>query len=215
MASRMLHYVIALEVAKEYKIENRNDFIVGALLPDASSHSDGSYNHAHFGFWQTEQTKGIDWLEFIQKYGVKNELNLGYLCHLITDAVWFKRITDKYIRIYPPEEKKQRIKRGYQDFWKWNSILIEEYELEKPELYIPEFLPDEIKVEKIEEVYSWFEKDFDEAGEYKADDLEIYSYEPVKAFIDESKRLCLYEFKALKNGTEITNPREYFVPTVR
>lgn len=215
MASRMLHYVIAIEVAKEYKIENMNDFIVGALLPDASTHSDGSYNWAHFGFWKTEPTKGIDWLEFIKKYDMKNELNLGYLCHLITDAVWFKEITDKYIRIYSLEEKKQRIKRGYQDFWKLNAILIEEYELEKPELYIPELLVDEIKLESIEEVYSWFEKDFDEVGEYKASDLEIYSYELVKAFIDECKRLCLHEFSALKNGTELTNPREYFVPTVR
>ncbi|MBR2402168.1 MAG: hypothetical protein IKB01_05245 [Lachnospiraceae bacterium] len=215
MASRMLHYVIAVEVAKEYEIENMNDFIVGALLPDASMHSDGSYNWAHFGFRKTEPTKGIDWLEFIKKYDMKNELNLGYLCHLIADAVWFKEITDKYIRIYPLEEKKQRIKRGYRDFWKLNAILIEEYELEKPKLYIPEFPVDEINVEKIEEVYSWFEKDFDEAGEYKADDLEIYPYESVKVFIGECKRLCLHEFSALKNGTELTNPREYFVPTVR
>ena len=64
-------------------------------------------------------------------------------------------------------------------------------------------------------MYSWFEKDFDEVGEYKASDLEIYSYELVKAFIDECKRLCLHEFSALKNGTALTNPREYFVPTVR
>ena len=215
MASRMLHYVVALEVAKEFKIENINDFMVGVLLPDASSHDDGSYNRAHFGFWQTEPTKGIDWLEFIRKYDTENELNLGYLCHLITDAVWFKQITDKYIRIFPVEEKKERIKRGYQDFWKLNAILIKEYGLEKPELHIPVFSVNEINAERIEEVYSWFEKDFDEVGQYNIGDLEIYPYESVKTFIDESKRLCLREFVAAKSGTNFTNPREYFVVTGR
>ncbi len=215
MPSRMLHYVIALEVAKEYKVENMNDFIVGALLPDASSHSDGSYNRAHFGFRKTEPMKGVDWQEFIRKYDMDDELNLGYLCHLIADAIWFKEITDKYIRQYSVEEKTQRIKRGYQDFWKLNAILIKEYGLEKPEIIMPVIAIEEIQPTLVAEIYSWFENDFDEMELYEPNDLEIYPYESVKAFIEESKKICLHEFAALKGEVEFLNPRDFFVPTVR
>lgn len=48
MASRMLHYVVALELLQKLKIKDKNRFLVGALLPDASSHQDGSYDIAHF-----------------------------------------------------------------------------------------------------------------------------------------------------------------------
>lgn len=217
MASRMLHYVIALEVAKEFNIESLNDFVVGALLPDASSHSDGSYNRAHFGFWKVEPAKGIDWLEFLRKYdcNANSVIYLGYLCHLIADAVWFKQITDKYIRIYPHEEKKQIIKQGYQDFWKLNAILIREYGLEKPELHIPTISIDEIDADLIEDVCTYFKKDFNEAGQYEAGDLEVYPYEAIKAFIDESKELCVHEFMAIKGEAEFADPRSYFVATTR
>ena len=44
MASRMLHFVMASELLQELGIKDRNRFLVGALLPDASSHPDGSYD---------------------------------------------------------------------------------------------------------------------------------------------------------------------------
>lgn len=49
MASRMLHYVIATEIAGRLSIDDMDRFIIGSLLPDASLHEDGSYAIAHFG----------------------------------------------------------------------------------------------------------------------------------------------------------------------
>ena len=97
MASRMLHYTIALELMKHMNIKDKNRFGVGVLLPDASSHKDGSYNSAHFyDEWQMDVLyKGVNWKRFVAKYSDRlwtDDLYLGYLSHLIMDAIWFHDI---------------------------------------------------------------------------------------------------------------------------
>ena len=64
-------------------------------------------------------------------------------------------------------------------------------------------------------MYSYFEKDFDEAEEYTLEDLDIYPYEAIKEFIDESIELCIHEIEAVKGKKDFTNPRDYFVATTR
>lgn len=48
MASRLLHYLIASELAERQEIKDKNRFCIGALLPDLSGHEDGSYNTGAF-----------------------------------------------------------------------------------------------------------------------------------------------------------------------
>ena len=116
MASRMLHYVIANEVPNKIAI---------------SSHSDSSYFKAQFQDWSEDRNmKGINWSIFEKKYEKEllcDSLYLGYLCHLITDAIWFKRMIDKYVRIHPKKDRIQYIKQGYDDFRNMNFILVKEY----------------------------------------------------------------------------------------
>ena len=60
MASRLLHYLIASELAERQEIKDKNRFCIGALLPDLSGHEDGSYNTAHFGWsWRKKIKKGL------------------------------------------------------------------------------------------------------------------------------------------------------------
>ena len=69
MASRLLHYLIASELAERQEIKDKNRFCIGALLPDLSGHEDGSYNTAHF--WvelEKENKKGINWLLVKERY---------------------------------------------------------------------------------------------------------------------------------------------------
>lgn len=72
MASRMLHYVIAVRVANAVLIEDIDRFYIGSLIPDLSSHNDGSYSIAHFlndNFKDNKiSEKRFDWTMFKEKY---------------------------------------------------------------------------------------------------------------------------------------------------
>ncbi len=222
MASRMLHYVIALEIAKSIEIKEIDRFVAGALLPDAALKTDGSYMRSHFVNIDKEMgQKTFDWTLFVDVYYddiVSDELYLGYMCHLIMDAVWFKRIADQYVRVYPREIRDNYYKKGYSDFVKINALLIKEYSLLKPDLvrwYRNEPLPiikvNSIKEELIEKVFIEFGEHFNVEKQYEPCELELYPYEALCSFIKESEEVCIHECEALKNGSDLLGAGEYFV----
>ena len=214
MASRMLHYLIAREVANNIEITEMNRFIIGALLPDASSHSDDSYDQAHFEDRLKDRSeKGINWGLFEKKYEhqiFNDSLYLGYLCHLITDAIWFKRMIDKYVRIYPKKDRIQYIKQGYDDFRKMNAILIEEYNLKCPTLNTQDISIEEVNNVLIEPILTQFIEDFHIIGSYHIEELMLYPYEDVKEFIAESIEVCINEISALYGNREVLDPSVYY-----
>lgn len=222
MASRMLHYVIALEIAKRISIIDIDRFVAGALLPDAALKQDGSYMRSHFMNIDKEKgQKTFDWTLFINEYRdeiVNDELYLGYMSHLIMDAVWFKRIADRYVRIHPREIRDNYYKKGYSDFIKINALLIKEYNLSKPDLvswYKGEILPlikiDSIKEDMIEQVFAEFGEHFKVKRQYEPWELELYPYEALCSFIKESVEVCIHECEAVKNGGILLGASEYFV----
>lgn len=220
MASRMLHYVIAIEIAGIIKISNVNRFIIGSLIPDASNHNDGSYDVAHFA--HTKMTdgniiKGINWALFENKYKTEillDPLFLGYMCHLITDAIWFNRIADKYIRIYPKKDRMDYIKKGYQDFEILNTLLKDKYALSCPSIKLPDINISEINASQVEQLFSDFATDFKVSNNQNKNNLKIYPYEDVMKFIDESIYMCTKEIISLRNKTETINPSIYYAKSL-
>ena len=215
MASRMLHYTIALEMMKSMDTKDKNRFLVGALLPDASSHQDGSYNEAHF--YDELQLdilyKGVNWKRFAEKYADRlwtDDLYLGYLCHLIMDAIWFHDIADKYVRIYPYPARKDMYQKGYGDFDKLNVILRKEFNLSNPGLKIEDITIEEVRQELLTGVYDGFERDFAQEGNWCGEDLELYPYEALVEYMEKCKRICVGELEALKRGSSFAEPKEYF-----
>ena len=215
MASRMLHYCIALEVMKEIEIKDKNRFWVGVLLPDASSHQDDSYNVSHF-YDELEQEvlyKGVNWKRFAQKYREKlwtDDLYLGYLCHLIMDAIWFHDVADKYVRIYPYPARADMYQKGYEDFNKLNIILPKEYALINPKLKVEGIDIEEVKQDLIPRVYEGFAADFAMEGDWRPADLEVYPYETLQAYMKKSKTVCIGEIEAMRENREFVNPQNYF-----
>jgi len=49
MASRILHYIIAVKILEEHKL-SRNDFILGSLLPDAYDGTLYRNSYSHFRY---------------------------------------------------------------------------------------------------------------------------------------------------------------------
>lgn len=216
MASRMLHYIISIEIAKRIKIDELDRFVIGALIPDASSHNDGSYDVAHyFDVRKIDEniSKGINWTRFEKKYEKQideDSLYIGYLCHLITDAVWFKRITDKHIRKYPKTDRGIYIQKGYKDFQILNSLLTEKYSICYPPLKISQIDIDEIDGSLVESVFSEFKNDFSQECVFDKNDLLVYPYDDVIAFVEECVECCVLEISALKNGNEKVEPYSYY-----
>ena len=215
MASRLLHYLIASELAERQKIKDKNRFCIGALLPDLSGYEDGSYNTAHF--WvelEKENKKGINWLLFRDRYAEqmeKDSLYLGYYCHLIMDSIWFSSIADKYIRNYPPEIKKDRYKAGYRDYQRLNYLLGKKYNLRYNIRNISIEEINEVKGELLENFLSALKDDIQCASEAKVEALEIYKLELMEEYINQSVAMCESEMAAFFRGEERERPEDYYV----
>ena len=216
MASRMLHYILAVEIANKVSISDMNRFVIGSLIPDASSHDDGSYDIAHFGDMVKDNgniKKGINWNLFECKYKKELEedtLYMGYLCHLIADAIWFNRIADRYIRIYPKKDRIYYIKKGYEDFQKLNTLLREKYFVSCPSMQISNIDIEEIRTNLVENLIQELNKDFEAHMPCDKRELEVYPYEAIIEFIDESVSMCVKEINALRNNENGVNPYAYY-----
>lgn len=86
MGSRVMHSIIANEIASRLKMEDRAAFLLGGVAPDVISPKDLS----HFYKGNTDDyTRRIDYKSFLDKYRSKSHSPyiLGYYTHLIADHV--------------------------------------------------------------------------------------------------------------------------------
>ncbi len=214
MASSMLHYLIALKITDSIEIDNIDNFMIGALLPDASSHQDGSYSIAHFVDFKLDQgIKGFNWNNFKQKYEqylISDSIYLGYFCHLIMDAVWFKNMADKYIRIHPKKERNIYYQKGYEDFHKLNSILVNKYNLSCPSFEIPKINIDEINFDYIDIIFENLAHNFCDIHPYDVSELSIYPFEEIEKYITDTINVCLAEISSLNSKQGLVDPVMYY-----
>jgi len=215
VASGMIHYVISKRVAKLVGIEDVERFLLGAVVaPDASSHSDGSYDKAHFQGWLQDRTmKGIDFNRFADKYGDRFEADdfyLGYWCHLMEDAIWVHDVVDKYVRIYTGEVKKTYYQKGYKDYERLNYLLLQEYGLQSFAFINREVSVEEVRQELLTSVIESM-KGYFEAEPCKKEELELYTWEVITAYIDNCVQFCTEEIKKWRRGKENSQAEQYFV----
>ena len=215
MASGMIHYVISKKVAELAKIEDVERFLLGAVVaPDASSHGDGSYDAAHFGGRsQDKSRKGIDFNWFADKYGKRFEEDafyLGYWCHLMEDAIWFHDVVDQYVRIYTGEVKKAYYQKGYKDYARLNYLLLQEYGLQSFAFINREVPVEEVRQDLLISVIESM-KGYFEAEPCKKEELELYTWEVITAYIDNCVQFCTEEIKKWRRGKENSRAEQYFV----
>ncbi len=215
MASRLIHYLIAEEIAKTDKKINRERFVYGALLPDLSLHEDGSYDKAHFGeILMEESKKGINWLNFRNKYRDEMETDsmyLGYYSHLIMDALWFAQIADKYIRVYPNPERKIYYKKSYEDYITLNKLLTKEYDVHYSLPVIENTNIEEINISFGECFFDELRKDMLPSTGVCKEDLKLYPYEVITDFLNQATKLCIEEISAYRRGIDFIDPHELYV----
>ena len=147
MGSAVMHLCIGKKVSQKLNNSDRKEFLIGNLAPDLSKLTNLSRYVSHFlkkvNINGTErEVPDLD--KFIKKY--KNRLNepfiQGYLCHLISDDIWFRNYIPNYV-VAITEDKKQILLRDiddyipyddfkktmYRDYSKLNKYLFEMYKI--------------------------------------------------------------------------------------
>ena len=147
MGSAVMHLCVGKKVAQKLNSVDRKAFLIGNLAPDLSKITNQSKYISHFlkKIEINDSEREVPDLDkFVKKY--KNRLNepfiQGYLCHLISDDIWFREYIPNHV-ISITEDKKQILLRDiddyrpyddfrsimYSDYSKTNKYLFEMYKI--------------------------------------------------------------------------------------
>ena len=120
MGSALMHLCIGKKIANKLNNSDRKEFFIGNLAPDLSKITNQSRYISHF--LKKEVINGVerevpDIEKFLNKY--KARLNepfvQGYLCHLLSDDVWFKEYIPNHV-ISITEDKRYILLRDIDDY---------------------------------------------------------------------------------------------------
>ena len=120
MGSLVMHLCIGKKVAQKLNNSDRKEFLIGNLAPDLSKITNQSRYISHFEkkiIINGAEREVPDLDAFLKKY--KNRLNepfiQGYLCHLISDDIWFRDYIPNHV-VEITEDKKQVLLRDIDDY---------------------------------------------------------------------------------------------------
>lgn len=120
MGSAVMHLCIGKKVAQKLNNSDRKEFLIGNLAPDLSKITNQSRYISHF--LKKVEINGVerevpDLPRFISEY--KDRLDepfvQGYLCHLISDDIWFRDYIPNHV-VAITEDKKQILLRDIDDY---------------------------------------------------------------------------------------------------
>ena len=216
MPSRMIHYLVVEEVAKQVEIENMNRFKLGSICPDMSVREDGSKQRTHFMEIHGD-VKGCNWITFLSKYENKmkrDDLYLGIMCHIITDAIWFHDIMETQIRSKVEMKEAHRImyQKGYADFHRLNYILKNEFGLVHQLEDDRNIQLDGLCMDLYDDVVQGLYQDFFEDPVAEKGELEIYTYDISLECIRLCIKECVNVISAFRKGEALIPPEKYYVP---
>lgn len=215
MASRVIHYIVGLRITEMVKLKTPERFLFGNMLPDCVDSPGGRKKgdpKAESHFWDINEElhiKGQNWNRFWDKYEKfrEDELYLGYVCHLVTDAVWARDIA--------PIKKKHLQKKHewlYRDYHRLNELLREKFHPVLPEM---NWIENEIE-EVNQSIWEWYQQallnELEENTGAKKEELEYITYDRILTFIDTAASVASDEIRAKKEKRNGLNPVSFYVP---
>lgn len=217
MASRVIHYIVGLQIAERVELKTPERFFFGNILPDCVDSPGGRKKggpKAKSHFWdirEKEHIKGQNWHWFWDKYARhrEDELYLGYMCHLVTDAVWVRDV------IVPIKDNKQlqewTLEALYRDYHRLNELLREEFHPALPEM---NWIENEIE-EVDPSVWDWYWQalldELEENTGAKKEDLERLAYDQLLTFIDKAAAVASEEICAKRENRIGLDPVSLYV----
>jgi hypothetical protein len=194
MGSRLMHLIIGeLVTSSVLGINNKKDFLIGSIAPDAAFSLDRKNRTHYFEGDLDNGTRQINYQKYIDKYltEMKDDYSLGYLTHLISDYVWMEHIYHRHGFKQKQDEDPTFLQKWHSDFRKMNTKLLCHYNMG----YLKDWLEIDTSLREIEEITSddlqkfikEMHGDFEINEQNKYCDLEVYDFDEIIKYIDLSK----------------------------
>lgn len=189
VGSRFMHLLISDFVCKDLSIKQRGEMLLGAIAPDAIHDKNGT----HFVGDRFKYGNGRRWEygRFIMKYKehITEPFMLGYLSHLVADEVWAMK---SFFSGFEERLKNDPslYERYHKDFRLCNAKLNEKYASEglyealDSAVYVP--IVDELDENSVLELKKYALDDFHYPVEHVAQELSVFSFEEIAAYIERS-----------------------------
>ena len=207
MAQRIVHYLIAVRLAEEIPVSDRQRFLAGSLLPDAHT-SPEDRRKTHYRAYCGD-SRIYDFNRFRQEYAgeiFRDDLYLGYYLHLIEDAVYrFFLWRGNYDRPRNAEQSAQI----HRDYHILNACFVRKWKLEneltrmpsltdEPITRIAAFDPDRI----LEEL----RQDF---ADHTTGTFRYVSEAMMEEYISEALALCRKELNEIRQGRFALDAKDF------
>lgn len=176
MGSVVMHLCIGKKIAKKLNNSDRKEFLIGNLAPDLSKLINQPRHISHFLkkiSINDSEREVPDLDKFIKKYSERlhEPFIQGYLCHLISDDVWFREYIPEHV-VSITEDKNQILLRDiddyipyeefrkmmYSDYTKTNKYLFDLYKLNLKRFDNMDIDDPKMKEFKFEEIHKLIEQ---------------------------------------------------------
>jgi hypothetical protein len=187
MGSRLMHTIIAYEIASRLQIKDIGSFLLGAIAPDAVSPKDLS----HFYKGKTiDYTRTIDHKAFLQKYEDHQNISFiqGYYTHLVADEIWLTGFFLPWLK-NRMEIDSSIFERYHNDFKLLNAKLMNHYRIngDKMKDSFVKGQPvnlDEVSTEQLTNFLPYVEQDMKSL--LSEDPLQVFTMEMIIGYMETS-----------------------------
>lgn len=210
MASRMVHYLVANEILKQIDIEDKNAFLVGAIIPDSYNREKYTREETHFVVnYYDDKFRVFDFKKFYEKY-LKDEIDafcLGYFLHLYMDAVYLKEVFSDLV-FKSNRDRKELLEESYNDMHMYNTYLRDKYQLKYEVKPLKSWRVSELNIEDQNEFLEEFKGDF---NDIPMTEMKLYNYKILSDYIENIKISGLRNIKLIINGFECEDSKKYLI----
>lgn len=210
MASRMVHYLVANEILKQIDIEDKNAFLVGAIIPDSYNREKYTREETHFVVnYYDDKFRVFDFKKFYEKY-LKDKIDafcLGYFLHLYMDAVYLKEVFSDLV-FKSNRDRKELLEESYNDMHMYNTYLRDKYQLKYEVKPLKSWRVSELNIEDQNEFLEEFKGDF---NDIPMTEMKLYNYKILSDYIENIKISGLRNIKLIINGFECEDSKKYLI----
>jgi hypothetical protein len=189
MGSRVMHYIIANQIAERFSVKDKVSFILGGISPDAVAPKDLSH---FFTGEVSDYTRSIDYGGFLEKYDTAKHTSfiLGYYTHLIADDIWLKGFYLPWLK-NRMENDPTIFNEYHRDFQLLNGKLLNYYGVEMDILQDWEknssiFDLEEVKTSDISKFVPYVLGDMDYNKEDIDQKLTVFTFEQILGYVETS-----------------------------
>lgn len=201
MGSRIMHVIIANRIADCLAFEDRTEFLLGSIAPDAVSPKDASH---FFTGDIRDYSRSVDYRGFLYKYRSQEDCEyiLGYFTHLIADHIWLKGFYLPWLR-NRMEANSELLNVYHHDFRLLNGKLLNYYgfenELRRTLFFKPTiFDMQEVRAKDVEEFIPQVLGDMEYDKAVIHEQLHVFTLDQIVGYIESSVELGLWHIKNLR-----------------